>query len=195
MKTGSNEWISATELARVVANAEAPLSVDVERLHARMSTVLATHICGVTGDRDRDVESIWDERDETCLVYGGFAGKVLRLLCSIVVDPDIRSATVTLRAAKGSVGVDQIEWGVTGPEVGNSILVARLLHIGIMGLRAEGIVVLLNDPWDERLRTLYQLMGFERGERLALDDEGSLTRAFGYVERSYQRFGLRLTTL
>lgn len=195
MSTTSREPIAAAELARIVADGDEIETLDIDRLHRRMGATLVEHLCGLTGRPARDVDGVWTERDGDILLYAGHAVGLLRLLVSIEVDDAMRSASVTLRAAKGPVAVDRIDWGAAGPEVGNSILVARLLHIGIQVLRAEGLVLLTNNPWDARLRAHYELMGFVGGERLPLDDEAPLTRAFGYIERSYRRFGLRLTSL
>jgi hypothetical protein len=91
-----------------------------------------------------------------------------------------------LIATKGSLVADDTLLGKTGPDVGNSVLVARLLHVVLFAFRSTGVVAVRNDPYDARVRRLYEDMGFVNGEQLPLDDAAALTKAFSFIERAYQ---------
>lgn len=100
------------------------------------------------------------------------------------------SAHLTLRATKGNVDIADIDWGDTGPDIGNKLLVMRMLHVGICSFRALGFQRLTNDPWDDRLRTLYASFGFQNGEVLDLNDPAALTSALTIISQVYPRFGI-----
>jgi len=55
---------------------------------------------------------------------------------------------------------------------------------------ADAGLLVVNEPFDNRVRTLYKSMGFKNGERLALDDIGALSTAFAYVEQAYKHASL-----
>lgn len=83
-------------------------------------------------------------------------------------------------------------FGDKGPLVGNRVLTAMLLDLGICVLRRHGIRALTNRPVNEQLRRYYAMLGFANGEWLDLYDERPLTMAFDFIERVYARFGFVL---
>jgi hypothetical protein len=103
----------------------------------------------------------------------------------VIVDPaDI--AKVSLIATKGGVSADENCYFKAGPDIGNTVLVARLLHVAVFALKSSGIVEVTNDPLDQRVRQHYTDMGFYNGERLPLTDLAALTKTFTYVDVAYQ---------
>ena len=112
----------------------------------------------------------------------------------MAIDPR-RVADVLLVATKGPARADDSIFGKSGPSIGNSLLVGRLLHVAVFALRSADILAVRNDPYDARVRRLYEDMGFQNGELLVLDDLPSMTTMFGYVAQTYQHpaAGGRLT--
>jgi hypothetical protein len=147
---------------------------------------LRAHLIGsLGGDPNRDIDGITTHQDPTgCLYYGTWNGHV-RLSFGIAVD-QARVADVLLVATKGGVVADERLFGKSGPDIGNSLLVARLLHVATFALRSVDIVAVRNDPYDARVRRLYEDMGFYRGAYLPLDDLAALTKTFAYVANVYQ---------
>lgn len=137
------------------------------------------------GDPDRDVDTLTTYRDATgCLYIGTWQGHP-RLNAGVAIDTN-RVADVLLVVTKGSARADDSIFGKTGPNVGNSVLVGRLLHVAAFALRSSNITAIRNDPYDTRVRRLYEDMGFQNGELLLLDDLASLTTMFSYVAQTYQ---------
>src|SRR6185295_12504289 len=97
-----------------------------------------------------------------------------RLNAGVAIDPN-GVADVLLVVTKGGARADDSMFGKTGPNVGNSVLVGRLLHVAAFALRSSDIAAIRNDPYDGRVRRLYEDMGFQNGEILNLDDLASLT--------------------
>lgn len=119
-----------------------------------------------------------------CFYVGTWRGHP-RLTLGMVIDPN-RVADVLLIATKGTVPADESLFGKSGTTIGNSLLVGRLLHIAVFALTASGVVAVRNDPYDVRVRRLYEDMGFQAGEYLPLHDLGALTTMFAYVEQTYK---------
>jgi hypothetical protein len=76
---------------------------------------------------------------------------------------DRSTAEVVLIATKGALVADDTLFGRAGPDVGNSVLVARLLHVALFALRSTGVIAVRNEPYDVRVRRLYEDMGFQNG--------------------------------
>lgn len=133
----------------------------------------------------RDVNALAIYHDATgCLYHGTWNGH-LRLTAGVAID-SARVADVLLIATKGSMPATDAIFGKTGPNVGNSILVARLLHAALFALRSADVVGVRNDPFDARVRRLYEDMGFHGGTYLPLGDVAALTKTFAYVAKVYQ---------
>jgi hypothetical protein len=151
-----------------------------------LETALRDHIVGyLGGDPDRDIDSLSAYQDATgCLYIGTWQGHP-RLNVGVAVDPR-GVADVLLIATKGSARADESIFGKSGPSIGNSLLIGRLLHVAMFALRSAGIAAVRNDPVNTRVRRLYEDMGFHAGEYLPLDDLAALTTTFGYVAQTYQ---------
>jgi hypothetical protein len=154
--------------------------------YAVLEAALRTHLIGALGgDPARDIDSIEVLRDPDGQLYWGRWHGHLRLTAGVMIDREA-TAEVMLIATKGNLIADHSLFGKTGPEVGNSVLVARLLHVALFALRSTGVVAVRNDPYDARVRQLYEDMGFVDGKRLSLDDATALTKAFSFIEQAYQ---------
>lgn len=138
---------------------------------------------------DRSIERIEPTYGDNGVWIEGYYGSTMRLLVEVRIDPQQRAASIELVATKGDLSVDVVAMGDTGPSVGNSILVALLLELGICVLRSRGVRALTNRPWNDRLREYYESMGFADGTRLDLDDERALSMAFDVIERVYASHG------
>jgi hypothetical protein len=154
--------------------------------YAALETALRNHVVGcLGGDVERDLDGLSTYQDATgCLFTGTWQGHP-RLNFGIALDPK-RVADVMLVVTKGTVRADASLFGKSGPNVGNSLLVGRLLHVITFALRSTDVLAIRNDPYDARVRRLYEDMGFQRGELLVLDDLPSLTTMFDYVAQTYQ---------
>jgi hypothetical protein len=151
-----------------------------------LEAALRTHLIGALGgDPHRDIDAIDVLRDPDGRLYWGKWRGHLRLTAGIMID-DTSTAEVVLIATKGALVADDTLFGRTGPDVGNSALVARLLHVALFALRSTGVVAVRNDPYDARVRYLYEDMGFQDGRYLPLDDAAALTKTFSFVEQAYQ---------
>lgn len=179
--------------ARAVLD-EVCLTLDPERCYAALEISIATHLCNITGDGYRDLERVEREGQD---LFVGYHGQLRRLLASVSLDTARQSARIEIIATKGGLDVldENAMFGDSGPEIGNSILVARLLHVGICTLRQQGVHAIVNTPYNERLRQHYITMGFERGEQLSLRDESALRRAFEFIDFVYRSRGLALQTV
>lgn len=151
-----------------------------------LEAALRSHVIrSVGGDPDRDVNALAIYRDATgCLYHGTWNGH-LWLTARVAID-SARVADVLLIATKGSMPATDAIFGKTGPNVGNSILVARLLHAALFALRSADVVGVRNDPFDARVRRLYEDMGFHGGTYLPLGDVAALTKTFAYIAKVYQ---------
>ena len=154
--------------------------------YATLEDALRQHLVGcLGGDPDRDIDGLSTYLDATgCLYVGTWQGHP-RLNVGVAVDPN-GVADVLLVATKGTVCADDSLFGRSGPSVGNSLLVGRLLHVATFALRSAGVLAIRNDPYDLRVQRLYEDMGFQNGELLVLDDHPSLTKMFEYVAQTYQ---------
>lgn len=76
---------------------------------------------------------------------------------------------------------------------GNALLVARLLHIGIVTLRRLGIPCIEVDPIANSLKARYTLFGFEDGRRFDLNSEEHLEKAWSFIETVYDAYGIGFT--
>lgn len=150
---------------------------------------LRSHVLGsLGGDPYRDVDTLTTHQDVTGCLYRAMWRGQLRLTAGVSVDA-ARVADVLLIATKGSLAATETMFGKTGPDVGNSVLVARVLHAALFALRSTDVVGVRNEPFDIRVRRLYEDMGFYEGTYLPLDDIAALTRAFTYVAKIYQHPG------
>lgn len=146
--------------------------------YAALEDALRKHLVGALGGEPaRDIDSIEVLRDPDGQLYWGKWQGHLRLTAGVMIDRDA-TADVFLVATKGDVIADDTLLGKTGPNVGNSVLIARLLHVALFALRSTGVVAVRNDPYDARVRRLYEDMGFVGGVRLPLDDASAVTKAF-----------------
>lgn len=154
--------------------------------YAALERALLRHLVGcLGGDQDRDLDGLSIYLDATgCLYTGTWKGHP-RLNIGLAVDPN-GVADVLLVATKGTVRADDSLFGRSGPSVGNSLLVGRLLHVATFALRSAGILAIRNDPYDLRVQRIYEDMGFQNGKLLVLDDQPSLTKMFEYVAQTYQ---------
>jgi len=179
------------KLTSILGIVAAP-SPDPEDVFTRLANDFEQYLLNLTGDRGRDLESIEYETDAETAWFVGTGEGVRRLLLAVEIRP-LGTAHLILRASKGNVDIADIEWGDTGPEIGNSVLVMRLLHVSLCLFRALGFQRLTNDPWDDRLRALYMSFGFAGGEVFDLGDEAALTSALTVIARVYARFGVDLS--
>jgi len=154
--------------------------------YLRLETALQRHVVSfLGGDPDRDIDALTTFQDPTgCLYVGTWRGHP-RLNVGVAIDAN-QVADVLLVATKGVARADDSIFGKSGPDVGNSLLVGRLLHTAVFALRSTAIRALRNDPYDARVRRLYEGMGFRAGEHLPLDDHAALTLTFAYVAQTYQ---------
>lgn len=151
-----------------------------------LEAALRTHLIGALGsDPHRDLDSIDVIRDPAGRLFQGRWQGHLRLTAGVMID-HASTAEVMLIATKGTLVADETLFGKAGPDVGNSALVARLFHVALFALRSTGVVAIRNDPYDARVRRLYEDMGFHNGQRLPLDDIAALTKSFSFVEQAYQ---------
>jgi hypothetical protein len=154
--------------------------------YVALETALRKHVVGfLGGDPDRDVDALTTSQDPTgCLYVGSWQGHP-RLNVGVAITAR-NVADVLLVATKGTTPADDSLFGKTGSGIGNSLLVARVLHAAVFALRSTGIIAVRNDPYDGRVRRLYEDMGFQAGEYLRLDDHAALTLTFTYVAQTYQ---------
>ena len=154
--------------------------------YVTLEAALRSHLVGcVGGDPDRDIDALTTYQDPTgCLYIGTWQGHP-RLNVGVAIDAK-RVADVMLVATKGAARADDSLFGKSGPRVGNSLLVGRLLHVAVFALRSSDVLAVRNDPYDARVRGLYEDMGFKNGEVLILDDLPSLATMFDYVAKTYQ---------
>lgn len=154
--------------------------------YVALEAALRTHVVGCfRGDPDRDIDALTTYQDATGSLYIGTWHGHPRLNAGVAIDPK-GVADVLLVATKGAVRADVSIFGKTGPNIGNSLLVGRLLHVATFALRSANVVAVRNDPYDARVRLLYEDMGFRKGELLRLDDREALTAMFDYVAKIYR---------
>jgi hypothetical protein len=174
----------------------APLPFDPQRCFNAMLDALRQHCVRLTGDEHRDISRVEGVMDQGEIFVLGYHGEIARLFFHLKLGEAPNAAEVSLRATKGNTDVLDADWGSTGPEIGNTIVVARLLHVVLCVLREQGIAALTNHPVDPRLRAHYATMGFDDvpdgGQHLMLSETRSLERAFRYIDAAYRRFGLNL---
>lgn len=185
--------MTPSEKAQALLSLPRALSVDITGICQAIDAAMQSRMIGVTGDGTRDLARIETTPYPEGAVWGGFsAAGVQRLVAALCVEKLAASAEIQLAASKGSTNVtpQNMRFGETGPEIGNSILVARLLDTALAVLLQQGIVTVINTPYNERLRALYTSMGFDNGERLDLRNPRVLERALTYVRFVYVRHGL-----
>jgi len=128
-----------------------------------LETALRTHLIGALGgDPHRDIDAIDVLRDPDGRLFWGKWRGHLRLTAGIMID-DRSTAEVVLIATKGALVADDTLFGRAGPDVGNSVLVARLLHVALFALRSTGVIAVRNEPYHVRVRRLYEDMAFQNG--------------------------------
>ncbi len=151
----------------------------------------------LTGDEERDVQRFEGEfvdgggEDDGIYIHG-YHDSICRLYFHLSLDAAPNEVEISLRATKGSRDIYDADWGTEGPQVGNSVLIARLLHVGICTLRSQGVRALVNEPYTRKLEAYYTSMGFERGRRLSLSDPDALDQAFNFIAALYVRFRIDL---
>ena len=165
---------------------------DRQRCYHELGDAFSEHLCNVTDDPERNLDRVEDQGDG---IFVGYHGTTRRLLIEVALPPDGTHAEIVLVATKGQLDVLDSDFGKTGRQVGNTVLVARLLHVGICTLRKNGVEMIVNKPFDARLKQHYVTMGFEEGQRLSLTSEEALRTAFEYIELAYQRHGLTLGSM
>jgi len=151
-----------------------------------LETALQKHVVSfLGGDPDRDIDALTKFQDPTgCLYVGTWQGHP-RLTVGVAIDAK-QVADVLLVATKGAARADDSIFGKFGSSIGNSLLVGRLLHTAVFALRSTAILAVRNDPYDARVRRIYEDMGFQAGEYLPLDDHAALTLTFAYIAQTYQ---------
>ncbi len=152
----------------------------------------------LTGDPYRDVDRVASELHPNAAVFLGMHGSTCRMYGALQFDTS-QEASITLLVTKGSLdALDPGLFGQSGPDIGNRLLVARMLDIAISTLRERGVRYLVNEPFDERVARIYRRMGFvdrsENSQLLDLNDSVSLERAFEFVAQAYEEHGLALTS-
>jgi hypothetical protein len=177
------------KISRILQVSPTQTELEPNQVFEHLAADLQVHLLNLTGLEERDIDGIQSEVQGNQAVYVGTWRGIRRLLLGVELRGRAE-AHLALRATKGELDITDIDWGQVGADVGNSILIARLLHVGICSFRACGIRILTNDPWDERLRTLYSRMGFTNGTTLALDEPDSLRIALRMVFPTYTRFGI-----
>jgi len=136
---------------------------------------------------DRNIHSVAATVEPDALLLEGLSAEgKRRLLFIAAIDKCSNSAEVAIVATKGPLEASTALFGQSGSDIGNSFLVARILHTAMFLLRAGGIGAIVNAPFDNRVRRLYETMGFTNGEHLDLTDVDSTTKAFTYVARIYR---------
>jgi hypothetical protein len=151
-----------------------------------LDAAMQRHLVGyLGGDPDRDIDGLVTHPDPLGRLYIGTWRGHPRLKAGVMVDAN-HVADVCLVATKGSVCADESLFGTSGPDIGNSLLVVRLLQVAAFALRSAGVLMIRNDPFDARVRRLYEDMGFQNGETLVLDDLPSMTTMFDYVAHAYR---------
>lgn len=177
-----------SELLRIVTLQ----NVDSNGLFKSLDDGLNRYLTNLTNDPFRDIDRVDMLRDPGGSRYFGFFKSTCRLLAGLMVDESKKEAEVLLIATKGSTEAGPNLFSHSGPEIGNKILVARLLHVAVFTMRSSGIAYIRNDPADDRVRGIYIQMGFVNGEILDLSNASSLIRTFEYIERVYSNYGLNL---
>ncbi|MFV8752098.1 hypothetical protein ACNOYE_16245 [Nannocystaceae bacterium ST9] len=165
-------------------------------LFVRLHVALSTHLVHVSGDPLRDVDRIDLDVDPAfdpnIAIYQGHWSNSDSPRLQLAVQVLGHDVHIALRATKQDANAEETEFGDTGPKIGNSVLVARMLHVGICTLRSAGIRDITNEPHDERLRSYYSTLGFVDGKVLSLHDRGQLKTALMAIRSVYARFGLDL---
>lgn len=141
---------------------------------------------------DRSIERVKATYGDADVLIEGYHGATMRLFVGVAIDRVQQSAEILLALTKGDLSVDSPAFGDRGPLVGNSVLTAMLLDVGICVLRRQGVRALTNRPVNEHLRRYYAMLGFANGEMLDLSDERSLAKAFEAIDQAYGRFGFVL---
>ncbi len=156
------------------------------------------HLVAIENSAERDLDRVEvQNKTATDAVFLGFHGTVRRLVLAVTMDQAQRSVEIVLIATKRNLdaldfAMNQQGLGQTGTDVGNSVLIAALLHVAAFVLRGTNIEEIRNTPYDARLRAYYESMGFENGERFFLSDSARLEKLFTFVETKYQARGLAL---
>lgn len=141
---------------------------------------------------ERSVERVEPTYGDSDVLIAGYYGTTMRLFALVTINSNQRSAEILVSLTKGDLSVDSPAFGDRGPLVGNSIVRAMLLEVGICELRRQGVGALTARPMSEYLRRHYAMMGFVNGEMLDLCDEQSLSKAFDVVDQVYSSFGFGL---
>lgn len=169
--------------------------LDRAMVHQKLSDAIDATLLNLTGDDYRDIDTVEHRWEPPFSHHVGRWKQIPRLNALVELgkhtEPENSAcASVTLFATKGQTRAEGAPLlGTRGPEVGNSVLVARLLHVAIVALRESHIVSITNDPVNEQLREHYREMGFTNGERLALHEPVSLVTAFEFIGDVYVASG------
>ncbi len=157
-------------------------SIDARGVLDVLRRELGTHLVHLTGNPRRDLVRIevTPDSSSTAARIEGFAGDGTRRLDLVLVfDPD-GAVDVALVATKGATVADLYcpIFGQSGPDIGNALLVSRLVDAAVAVLVRGGVTVIRNEPFDERVRAIYARMGFTNGERLELTNRDTLLLLF-----------------
>jgi hypothetical protein len=146
----------------------------------------------LVGDSLRDVGAITlDSADNadgwSFHEYVGHAPSGIRRFWAAVTCAVPGEIEIFLVVTKGDVEAVETEFGTSGPDRGNSCLVARAFDVALDVARMAGIRRLVCSPIDERVRARYALMGFVDGELLDLDDPACVGASHRFVEHEYAK--------
>lgn len=171
--------------------------IDLAALGGALIVAFRSHLLALTGDVTRDlirVEMTLDVSGWGVRFEGFGAHDRRRLDLVAVVEPADRAIEVALVVTKSDTVADLERpiFGFAGPDIGNAVLVARLVDAAIPVLVAGGVNSIRNHPIDERVRAIYRRMGFANGEVLDLRDAAALGQVFADAARACARYGLSL---
>lgn len=177
-----------TRLKHVESLRGTPSSFDGKAFAAHLHQLLTSHVLNLTGDTNRDIVrvDVFVDNSGSLPMYG-FEGEaatgLCRLWCAFEEHPT--GPKVMLVATKGTTKATFLEFGESGANYGNSILIARLLDLAIEAAVAHATTI-ENDPCDHRVEAHYTAMGFERGRTLDLTNSSSIRTALAFIDDVYQ---------
>lgn len=183
-----------------------------QSLGRHLEQLFARQLVDLTGDARRDVcrfdaevDAYNDRAGKPCIAYEirgfGDAGTCRLWSCfECREESHVVTITVHVVATKGSREASLELFGKRGPDIGNSLMLARLFDLTLEAAVRCGVRYIENTPWqwDPELTSLFVAMGFSRGERdgepvLLLDllQENAIDRALSFVEQVYLAEGQR----
>jgi hypothetical protein len=172
-------------------------SLSPRRFFGELSRVYGECLIHLTGDDDRDLVSITHSvghdanTGDYWAEYNGIGTDALstkRLYIGLILAAASNAKVeVQLVATKGDLeaDLDTVPSRGSDSRVGNSVLVARALHLTTAVAAQCGVLAITNFPLNPRLAALYSTMGFVNGTFLDLNDVASLERTFDYALQCY----------